>query len=302
MSKSSTLVIMAAGAARRYGGLKQLAPVGPSGEAIMEYSIHDAIRAGFKKVVLVVREEFEATFREKFADRAANHVDISFAFQEPSAFVTPAYAASQRSKPWGTAHAVLCAKGQVDGCCAVINADDFYGQQAFSTLGQHLVNQTSHDSTAAAMVGYTLANTLSDHGSVNRGVCRADSNGYLVDVIERFNIARAAGGAAYDLPTGERAPLSTDSIVSMNLWGYPPAMFDHLESRFANFLASRPDSSMEFELPTVTKQLMSDGLLKVKVLPTTEVWCGMTYQEDLPIAQQRLASLVDSGVYPEQLW
>lgn len=302
MNKTSTLVIMAAGAARRYGGLKQLAPVGPSGEAIMEYSIHDAIRGGFGKVVLVVREEFQPAFRDKFADRVSEQIDIAFAFQEPAAFVPPDNSASDRSKPWGTAHAVLCAKPEVDGPFAVINADDFYGQQAFATIGEYLADQTSKDSSAAAMVGYTLDNTLSDHGSVNRGVCQVDADGLLVDVVERFNIARAADGADFELPAGKRVPLSTDTIVSMNLWGFPPQMLDHLEARFAEFLASSPGASVEFELPTVTKQLMSDGLLKVRVLPTSEVWCGMTYQDDLPIAQQRLAALVSDGVYPDRLW
>lgn len=292
---------MAAGAARRYGGLKQLAPVGPAGEAIMEYSIHDAKRAGFNKVVLVVRREFEPVFREKFVDRASASIDIAIVYQEPDAFVPLGYQGPERTKPWGTAHAVLCAKPEVAGPFAVINADDFYGQSAFAAIGDFLNTLAGSDTSSAAMVGYALDNTLSDHGTVNRGVCEVGSAGQLVNIVERFNIARANDAAQFE-EQGIVHPLALDAVVSMNLWGYPAAMMDYLEGRFAQFLSAKPEPSKEFELPTVTKQLMADGALTVRVLPTSEQWCGMTYQEDLPIAQARVAELVAANVYPGSLW
>ncbi|WP_425398608.1 sugar phosphate nucleotidyltransferase [Aeoliella sp.] len=302
MSTAPTLVIMAAGAARRYGGLKQLAPVGPGGQAIMEYSIHDAVRVGFSKVVLVVRREFESTFREAFVDRARSKVDIAFAFQEPEAFVPAGVELPERQKPWGTAHAVLCAKPEVAGPVAVINADDFYGPSALAAIGEFLGSLAPDDDSSAAMVGYSLSNTLSDHGTVNRGVCEVSDDGQLVSVVERFEIARNADAAQYQDPDAGTQPLALDTVVSMNLFGYPASMLEMLEQRFGDFLASVPDASTEYELPTVTKQLMADGKLTVRVLPTDEKWCGMTYQDDLPIAQARLAELVAAGVYPETLW
>lgn len=302
MSNAPTLVIMAAGAARRYGGLKQLAPVGPGGQAIMEYSICDAVRAGFGKVVLVIRREFESTFREAFVDRARGQVDIAFAFQEPEAFVPAGLELPERAKPWGTAHAVLCAKPEVPGPLAVINADDFYGPSALAAIGEFLGSLAPDDTSSAAMVGYSLSNTLSDHGTVNRGVCEVDAQGRLINIVERFEIGPTADGAKYEDPDRGPQPLALDTVVSMNLWGYPPSMLAMLDERFAEFLAALPDASKEYELPTVTKQMMADGKLTVSVLPTDERWCGMTYQDDLPIAQARLAELVAAGVYPESLW
>jgi dTDP-glucose pyrophosphorylase len=267
----------------------------------MEYSIHDAKRAGFGKVVLVVRREFESAFREKFVDRASKSIDIALAFQEPDAFVPVGYQVTERTKPWGTAHAVLCAKPEVAGPFAVINADDFYGQSAFAAIGEFLGSLASNDSASAAMVGYALDNTLSDHGTVNRGVCEVDGGGQLVNIVERFNIGRANGAAQFELE-GTPHPLPLDTVVSMNLWGYPTSMMGYLAERFDTFLAAQPDPAKEYELPTVTKQLMADGALTVRVLPTTEQWCGMTYQDDLPIAQARVAELVLAGVYPASLW
>lgn len=302
MDNAPTLVIMAAGAARRYGGLKQLAPVGPAGEAIMEYSIYDALRAGFGKVVLVVRQEAEPAFREKFANRASPNIEIAFAYQEPEAYVPAGVALAEREKPWGTAHAVLCAKSEVPGPFAVINADDFYGPTAIASIGEFLAMRAAHDPKAAAMVGYSLSNTLSNHGTVNRGVCEVREDGHLANIVERFKIARTSSGAEYEDPAGGSSPLGSDAVVSMNLWGFPSAMLDHLEQRFTRFVQAEPDGSTEFELPTEAKKLMAEGLLNVEVLGTGEKWVGMTYQEDLPIAQSRLAELVAGGVYPNSLW
>jgi NDP-sugar pyrophosphorylase family protein len=300
MHPSPTLVIMAAGAARRYGGLKQLAPVGPAGQALMEYSIYDALRAEFGRIVLVVRREFESAFREKFADCAAKKIDIQFAYQEPDAYVPSAYGAIERAKPWGTAHAVLCAKPHVPSDFAVMNADDFYGQSAIETIGSYLA--TGDQTDTGAMVGYQLQNTLSNHGTVNRGVSRVDAEGWLSDIIERFEIARKDDQATSRDAAGVVAPLAIDATVSMNLWGFPARLLELLERGFAKFLAAGADASTEFELPTYVKHLMESGELRVRVLPTDEKWCGMTYQDDVPAARARIAQLVDQGIYPGQLW
>ncbi len=298
MEAPLTLVIMAAGAARRYGGLKQLASVGPMRQALMEYSIFDAERSGFGKVVLVVRQEAVAAFREKFADRVAGKLDLQFAYQEPGAFVPDTYRGPERSKPWGTAHAVLCAKPSVPGSFAAINADDFYGPSAIQALGEYLRKTGTGDS--AAMVGYQLQNTLSAHGTVNRGVCEAH-DGWLSDIVERFEIARH-DETAVCRDNGAEFSLAIDATVSMNLWGFHHAMLAELEQGFHDFLVGAPDPSIEFELPTFIKRLMYQDRLSVRVLPTNERWCGMTYQEDLPATQAHIAELVKEGVYPEQLW
>lgn len=300
MGTSPTLVIMAAGAARRYGGLKQLAPVGPTGQALMEYSIYDAKRAGIAKVVLVVRREFEEMFCESFVDRARDSIDIVFAYQDANAFVPHAVEPPERIKPWGTAHAVLCAKAEVFGPFAVINADDFYGKTAIEAIGSYLTDLS--DDSSAAVVGYELQNTLSDHGTVNRGVCQLDTSGVLTDIVERFEIQRTGGAATCRDAQGNTLPLSIDATVSMNLWGFHTAMLDHLAIGFAQFLETEPDVSVEYELPTFIKQQMDSGGLRVRVVPTHEKWCGMTYPDDLPAAQDRIARLVAEGVYPEQLW
>ena len=267
----------------------------------MEYSVHDAVRAGFGKVVLVVRREFEQAFRDKWVDQADGKVEVAFAFQELEAFLPAGTPSPDRPKPWGTAHAVLCAKPEVTGPFAVINADDFYGPGAFRAIGDFLAAPQATSDTTAAMVGYQLEKTLSDHGTVNRGVCQAEG-GKLVDIVERFNIARVGDAAESQLPNGGLLALPYDTIVSMNLWGYPASMMDYLEAGFAAFVESQPEPTVEFELPTFTKALMAEGKLTVDVLPTDEQWCGMTYQEDLPIAQARLKALVAAGIYPDKLW
>ncbi|MCA9241916.1 MAG: NTP transferase domain-containing protein [Planctomycetales bacterium] len=301
-SEAPVLLIMAAGAARRYGGLKQLAPVGPSGEAMMEYSIFDAVRAGFSKIVLVVRREFESAFRDTFVDRAIGKVDIEFVFQDLDTAVPPEKRPAERPKPWGTAHAVLCAQGEIQRPFAVINADDFYGPSALAAMGGFLAERCSADPMLGAMVGYQLANTLSENGTVSRGVCEVTPDGLLRNIVERHSIAPHGDHAQYETPEGDKAPLAADTVVSMNLWGYPAEVFTELDKRFQRFVAQQTEEVKEFEIPTVTRQMMEEGLIQVQVMKTDEQWCGMTYQEDLPIAQARLASLVEQGVYPRQLW
>ncbi|MEX0642874.1 MAG: NTP transferase domain-containing protein [Pirellulales bacterium] len=296
------LVVMAAGAARRYGGLKQLAPAGPRGEAVMEYSIHDALAAGFSQVVLVIRREFEPLFREKFVDRASSTAPITFVYQDIENSVPHRWRGIRRDKPWGTAHAVLCAGQKIDRAFAVINADDYYGPTALAQMAQYLATISPDRPLPAAMVGYELRHTLSTSGTVSRGVCEHDANGLLLRIVERHGIANRGDGGEFSDAQGKAQFLPGDTTVSMNLWGYPREMFDHLEQRFTNFLDGPREESQEFELPTTTQRLIDERLMTVRVLKTNERWCGMTYQEDLPIVQQRLASLVNSGVYPSQLW
>lgn len=297
---------MAAGAARRYGGLKQLAPVGPGGEAIMEYSIHDALAGGFGKVVLVVRREFEQQFRDKFVDKflsgASAAAPIDFAYQELESSVPERHLPVDRPKPWGTGHAVLCAKDLIDRPFAVINADDFYGPSALAEMGRFLTGVTDSQPMTGAMIGYQLRNTLSDHGTVSRGVCEANPDGTLATIVERHSIARDGDDAVLEAAEGKSVSISGDAIVSMNLWGYPAGVFSELEQRFHAFLDSPREPTQEYEIPTVTRQMMDDGLMTVRVFETKERWCGMTYQEDLPIAQQRIAELVEAGNYPSKLW
>lgn len=296
------LLIMAAGAARRYGGLKQLAPVGPAGEAIMEYSLHDALAAGFSKAVLVIRPEFEGQFREKFVDRARQACEIAFAYQQLDSCVPERHKPVEREKPWGTGHAVLCARQHIDRPFAVINADDYYGPNAFEQMGKFLASIDAGQPMQAAMIGYELRNTLSAHGTVSRGVCETTPDGMLSGINERHSIAPEGDDAVYTDPDGGRHTLSGDTTVSMNLWGYPAEIFEPLGQRFEQFLDGPRQPSQEYEIPTVTRQLMDDKLLTVRVAKTDERWTGMTYQDDLPLAQERLASLVAKGAYPKALW
>lgn len=296
------LVIMAAGAARRYGGLKQLAPVGPGGQAIMEYSLHDALAGGFGKAVLVIRPEFEQAFRDKFVDQARGRMEIAFAYQELETSVPERWLPCEREKPWGTAHAVLCAREEVDGPFAVINADDFYGPTALAEMGSFLSSVTPTEPMTGAMIGYQLRNTLSDHGTVSRGVCEHDAQGCLTQIVERHNIARQDDGGVMQGGDGQPVFVPGDTTVSMNLWGYPRELFLDLEQRFVEFLDGPREATQEYEIPTVTKRLMDEGRMQVQVFKTAERWCGMTYQDDLPVAQQRLTSLVAEGAYPENLW
>jgi dTDP-glucose pyrophosphorylase len=302
-SLSPTLVILAAGMGSRYGGLKQIEPIGPGGETLMDYSVYDAIRAGFGKVVFVIRREIEAAFRDRIGSRYEAHTNVRYVFQEldqvPGGFVVP----PSRSKPWGTAHAMLAAESEVDEPFSVINADDFYGPNAFPSIAGFLTNPPTGDVLTVAMVGYALTATLSTHGKVARGLCHCGAGGWLEGIEEVLGIEPHGDGARSVTDTGGERLLSSSDVVSMNLWGFPREIFGPLRGEFERFL-SDPDNleKGEFYIPTGLNRMMADGRVRVRVLPGGDVWCGVTYKEDKPAAVELIARLVADGVYPARLW
>ncbi len=297
------LVVMAAGIGSRYGGLKQIDPVGPSGEIIIDYSIFDAIRAGFDKAIFIIRRDIEDVFREKVGRTIEKQIDTAYAFQEltklPEGFTPPA----GRQKPWGTGHALLCAAEAISAPCAVINADDFYGAGSFRTLADHL--KTARDAAVYdySMVGFVLGNTLTEHGYVARGVCNVSAKNTLVNVVERTRIERATQGARYSEDDGNTwTAIDPASIVSMNMWGFTPSILAELKGRFPKFLSANIEKpKAEFFIPTVVNELLAESKAAVKVLPTAEKWLGVTYQQDRPAVQDAIRQKVRDGVYPEKL-
>ena len=283
-----TLLILAAGMGSRYGGLKQLDQMGPNGETILDYSVKYAAQAGYGKVVLVIRRSMEADFQEYILPRYKNVIPVEYVFQEldmlPAGFsVNP-----ERVKPYGTAHAILVAKDAIKEPFTVINADDFYGKEPFQILGDYLRDVTANDPTAFAMVGYRLDKTLSENGTVSRGVCQVDGNGYLTIVKEMRKIARTADGIQND-EDGVVTPLTGEEPVSMNFWGFSPRFFDTLESMFAQFLKdNKGNIKAEFPIPDAVTSVMQRGLATVRVLPTTAEWFGVTYAEDRPKVVEKL--------------
>jgi dTDP-glucose pyrophosphorylase len=298
-----TLVVLAAGLSTRYGELKQLVPVGPSGEALMDYGIYDAVRAGFNKVVLVIRPELEKALREHVVGVFGDAIEVAVAFQEidalPDGFSVP----SGRQKPWGTGHAVLAASAEVNEPFVALNADDFYGADAFTSLGDHLrVAAGSDEGNEFAAAGYSILDTLSPHGGVSRAVCDVDADGYLVRVTEVKKIAETDGVLAGVTVEGERYELSGDETISMNFWAATPPAFPLLQTQFAHFLEEHGgDVDAEFLLSTAVNDLIDDGRLRVKVIPANGPWLGVTYQEDRPYALEELARLVEEGLYPGDL-
>jgi choline kinase len=301
-----TLVVLAAGMGSRYGGLKQVDPVGPCGETILDYSVFDAVKAGFGKVVFVIRKDFEQEFRDKVGSKYEGIVKVEYCFQDiadlPEGFTPPA----ERVKPWGTAHAVRAARNVVDGCFAAINADDFYGRDAFVRICEFfagLDEDASSDKMRIAMVGYKLGCTLSENGSVARGICDVDANGMLKGVEEMTKIVKDGDMAANVPEGGEKVPLSLDCRVSMNFWGFGPGMFDAIEKRFPEWLkvnASLPGK--EWYLPFVVDELVKEGAADCRVVPTDASWFGVTYREDKPFVMESIKTLVDAGVYPAPLF
>lgn len=295
-----TLVVLAAGMGSRYGGLKQLDKLGPSGETIMDYSVYDAIRAGFGKVVFVIRKSFEQDFREIFVSKLEGKIEVELVFQElnniPEGITFP----EERTKPWGTGHAILVAKDAVKEPFVVINADDFYGAEAYQETADFLNSKASE--AEYAMCGYQLGKTLSDFGSVSRGVCQTDADGYLETVVERTSITKENGIVTYT-QDDEKHQLSENDIVSMNFWGFHPSIFMHLEEKFTEFIkANSDDIKSEFYIPFVVDDLMKEGKVKTNVLKSESTWFGVTYQEDRPATVDKIKALVDSGKYPEKLW
>lgn len=296
-----TLLILAAGLGARYGGLKQIDPVGPAGEIIIDYSIYDAIAAGFGKLVFVIRHYFEDAFREKIGDKFDGVVETAYAYQEPDSAIGDFGLPRNREKPWGTGHAVLVARKLINEPFAVINADDYYGIDSFRTLTRFLSGPTS--ATDYAMVGFRLGNTLSDYGSVARGVCHCDETSFLHDITERTRVEKRGDAACYIGDDGSEHDLSGDEVVSMNMWGFHPSIFGHLSRQFGVFLKKHgTDPKAEFFIPTAVGDLVESSQVKVKVLPTHENWFGVTYREDNEIARQHLSALIAQGKYPERLW
>ena len=290
------LVILAAGMGSRFGGLKQVQPVGPAGELIIEYSIYDALRAGFDRLVLVIRRDIEADFRTTIGRRLESRVDVSYVFQETG------NAVPGRTKPWGTGHAVLAARDAVRRPFAVINADDFYGASGYAALAGHFA-RTAVDRSDYAMVGYPLRQTLSEFGTVSRGLCTTDAQGRLQRITEITKIEKTAAGAAYPDGKGATHVLSGAEIVSMNFWGFTPAVFPQLGKLFAEFLAqSAGDPKAEFYLPTAISGLNERREAGVTLLTSGDAWFGITYREDLAASQAAVKNLVAARKYPAPLW
>lgn len=296
-----TLLILAAGMGSRYGGLKQADKVGPSGETIIDYSIYDAIRAGFGKVVMVVRQNILEEMQNLFDSRWGDKISIEYAIQEVNVPVAGIENLPDRKKPWGTAHAVMVAKENIQEPFAVINADDFYGADAFKTLHDFLLTEVSDDT--AAMVGYILKNTLSDHGHVSRGVSEPGENGFLKAIVERTNIKRRDKTVVYLDADSNEHELDENSYVSMNFWGFAPSFFREAEAQFRRFVeANLNNEKAEFFIPLVIDELMAKGKVRVKILESTAKWMGVTYREDKPVVIEKIQELVDSGVYPKSLF
>lgn len=298
-----TLLVLAAGMGSRYGGLKQVDPVGPSNEAIIDYSVFDAIRAGFGKIVFVIRKDIEDVFKEKISAKFADKIQVEYAFQQVEAFLPEEFPVPEgRTKPWGTGHAVLVAKDLIKEPFAVINADDFYGKESFELLGKYLSNAKDAQFADFSMVGFPLSNTLSEFGSVSRGVCDFDSNDNLKTITEKTSIEKNGNNGVY-IENGEKIDLPGGTTVSMNMLGFTPVLFEHLEKMFFEFLKEQGDQvKSEFYIPSVVSDLISANIAKVKVLQTKSKWFGVTYQEDKPFVIDAVKKLVENGDYPTPLF
>lgn len=299
-STKPTLLVLAAGMGSRFGGLKQVTPVGPSQETIIEYSIFDAIQAGFGKVVFVIRESFSKAFKEKFNPLSEGKMDVAYVYQEldnlPRGFSVP----GGREKPWGTAHAVLMGKEIIREPFAAINADDFYGPDAFRVMADFLVS--SADRNEYAMVGYTLKNTLSDFGTVSRGVCDVETTNKLKKITEQTGIRKTPGGIVTKRD-GQKVSLSGKETVSMNFWGFKPSIFGYIEDAFTDFLKRKGnDPKTEIYIPSVVFELIRKNTVKVKVLHADSSWFGVTYKEEQSYVTAKIKELVNKGIYPENLW
>lgn len=296
-----TLLILAAGMGSRYGGLKQADEVGPNGETIIDYSIYDAIQAGFGKVVLVVRESILEDMKAIFDNRWGSKIKIEYAIQEVNVPVAGIEKLPERNKPWGTGHAVMVAKDKINEPFAVINADDFYGSDAFRTAYEFLTTEASD--TIYAIVGYILKNTLSDHGHVSRGVCKSDDEMNLVTITERTNIVRDGNKVTYKNEDGSQYELDEESYVSMNFWGFTPSFFEESERQFKQFVKDNSENDKsEFYIPFVVDNQINAGSAKVKILKSSAQWMGVTYREDKPVVIEKIKSLISQGVYPQAIF
>lgn len=297
-----TLVVMAAGVGSRYGGLKQIEPVGPSGEIMLDYSVFDAIRAGFGKVVFIIRHDIEKDFKEAIGAHFEGRIQVDYVFQEladlPAGHAVP----PDRTKPWGTGHAIMRCKTLVKEPFAVINADDFYGAKSYDVIARYLQALSPHANTYA-MVGFRLANTLSAHGSVTRGICEVDAHHILISVTERFKIEKTADGARYENEHSQWVALQGHEIASMNMFGFSPTLFGFLDEKFPVFLkkaAGHPKA--EFLMPAIADELIHERKITMHVLETPEKWFGVTYKEDKPFVAAGIRRMIENGVYPKKLW
>lgn len=296
-----TLMVLAAGMGSRYGGLKQLDHVGPSGETIIDYSIYDTIRAGFGKIVFVIRRDIEEPFRKAFIDRLADHIKIEYVFQELDN-LPPGYSVPEgRQKPWGTSHATLVSREKINEPFGVINADDYYGVESFKILHEFLAND--RDDSCYTIIGYPLGNTLSDHGHVNRGVCRVGKTGLLEGIVETKKIFKNENGIFAPGTDGNELTFTGNEMVSMNLWGFKPSVYELLNREFSLFLKHRiGDPTAELDIPTSVDKYVKNGDITIKVLPTEGKWFGVTYREDKPFVVESINRMVNAGIYPSKLF
>lgn len=296
-----TLLILAAGMGSRYGGLKQIDGVGPNGETIIEYSIYDAIHAGFGKVVFVIRPDIEQAFKETISNKFEDKIEVGYAFQETTTPIEGIDSFPEREKPWGTAHAVLVAKDQINEPFAVINADDYYGTSGFQTMAKFLTNDCKPDQYS--MVAYIVQNTLSDNGTVSRGVCEMDENNNLTDVVERFKVHRDGNKVFCQDDDGNKLEISDQSLVSMNFWGFHPDIFEVMRKDFIQFVADNEGKpKAEFFIPLIVNSQIKSGAAKVAVLSNDQKWYGVTYKEDKEAVQKAFQNLTNDGIYPSPLW
>ena len=297
-----TLLILAAGMGSRYGGLKQLDGLGPNGETIMDYSVFDAIRAGFGKVVFVIRKDFADDFRKIVLAKYEGKVDCEICFQALTSIPEPFTVPEGRQKPWGTNHAVMMAKDFINEPFMVINSDDFYGRESYEIMA-HFLKSVEGKTGEYAMAGYRVLNTLSENGSVNRGICQTDAEGYLTDVVERINIEEIDGVVSFPDEHSTRIPIDGNAPVSMNMWGFTPDYFEQSELGFRSFLKEHGNEmKSEFYIPTMVNQLIISGQARCKVLDTPSKWFGVTYAQDRPAVVMKINELIQKGEYPNKLF
>jgi dTDP-glucose pyrophosphorylase len=298
-----TLLILAAGIGSRYGGIKQIDQVGPSGEAIIDYSLYDAIKAGFGKIVFVIRRDIENDVREFLANKLTGKVKVEFVHQEldmiPEGLTYP----QERVKPWGTAHAIWVAEHAIKEPFVAINADDFYGRGSFIKMADYLFSNSDINNTNFCMIGYQIQRTLSEFGSVSRGICEADKQSYLKAVVERTEIFRKNGKIVFLDENSNEVNISDETLVSMNIWGFTPVIFKYIEQQFSDFIRKNISNiKAELYIPKIVNELLKSGKVNVKILPASDKWFGVTYREDKPFAVQNIRELIMQGVYPDNLW
>jgi len=296
-----TLLVLAAGMGTRYGGNKQLDEVGPSGETIIDYSIYDAIRAGFGKIVFVIRRDIEEQVKERFVKKLKGKIEIDYVFQEITNLPKGVKVNPERQKPWGTSHAILVTAQKIKEPFGVINADDYYGVESFKILYDFLVS--NNDPDCYCIVGYKMGNTLSDHGHVNRGVCRVGADGHLKNIVETHQIEKTPDGAKAPGRDGRIEKFTGNEVVSMNLWGFKPSCFGFLEDEFRTFInKSGMDLKAELDIPTSIDKFVKNGEITIKVLMSNERWFGVTYREDKPFVVANIANMINQGVYPVKIY